>query len=328
MGIRRFFARFFFLLMLILAFHWVIIEVTGDVRVQAFEVGARALGMGGAFTAVADDAGAPFWNPASITQIEHVGLISTLGGGGEGATTDGSSPGASPGWPNFWGNYSRAVSTGRYSLSQYFWFNAELPAPSSDYDVKAVASNNLTLATPINPAWLGKIGWPGLNFLAIGGDVRYVAFGRKEGFASGFTSDTGVLAKWSERWAGGFVVQDLFTKSREKTVDATGTSSTVKIDPNWRAGVAYRPDKATTLAVDLEGPNFYSGLSAGVHLGVEERFFDILALRGGLALWSGVRSYNFGVGLKLGSLRLDIGNGYMSGASNRINLVGTAIIQF
>ncbi len=325
MGIRRFFARFFFLLMLILVFQWVIIEVTGDVRVFAFEVGARALGMGGAFTAVADDASAPFWNPAAITQIEHVGLISNLGGGGEGATGDGSSPGSSTAWPNFWGNYSRAVSTGRYSLSQYFWFDAELPAPSSDYDVKAVASNNLTLATPINTAWLG---WPGLNFLAVGGDVRYAAFGSGKGVATGLTDDAGVLAKWSERWSGGVVVQDLFTKSREGTVDNAGKPLSVKIDPNWRAGLAYRPDKATTLAVDLEGPNFYSGKSAGVHLGVEKRFFDVLALRGGLAFWSGVRSYNFGVGLKLGSLRLDVGNGYISGASNRVNLIGTAIIQF
>ncbi len=33
-------------------------------------VGARAIGMAGAFTAVADDATAFFWNPAGLTQIE------------------------------------------------------------------------------------------------------------------------------------------------------------------------------------------------------------------------------------------------------------------
>lgn len=34
-------------------------------------VGARAIGMAGAFTAVADDATAIFWNPAGLTQIEE-----------------------------------------------------------------------------------------------------------------------------------------------------------------------------------------------------------------------------------------------------------------
>lgn len=33
-------------------------------------VGARAIGMAGAFTAVADDATAYFWNPAGLTQVE------------------------------------------------------------------------------------------------------------------------------------------------------------------------------------------------------------------------------------------------------------------
>ena len=35
-------------------------------------VGARALGMGGAFTAVADDATASYWNPAGLTKIENI----------------------------------------------------------------------------------------------------------------------------------------------------------------------------------------------------------------------------------------------------------------
>lgn len=34
-------------------------------------VGARALGMGGAFTAIADDATAAYWNPAGLTKIEN-----------------------------------------------------------------------------------------------------------------------------------------------------------------------------------------------------------------------------------------------------------------
>ncbi len=42
-----------------------------DIAVLEAGVGARALGMGGAFTAVADNADAPFWNPAGLAQINN-----------------------------------------------------------------------------------------------------------------------------------------------------------------------------------------------------------------------------------------------------------------
>lgn len=35
-------------------------------------VGARAMGFGGAFTAIADDATATYWNPAGLVQVEHI----------------------------------------------------------------------------------------------------------------------------------------------------------------------------------------------------------------------------------------------------------------
>ncbi len=44
--------------------------------------GARAVGMGGAYTAVADDGYAPYWNPAGITQIKYFGLSIGVGARG------------------------------------------------------------------------------------------------------------------------------------------------------------------------------------------------------------------------------------------------------
>lgn len=346
MGVRQFSARFFFLSVLIFVGLWAIIEVVGAPTVYAFEVGARALGMGGAFTAVADDASAPFWNPAAITQIEHVGLVSTVGAGQDDA--GGGFQGLSD-LQDLPASYTRAVSTGRYSLGQHMWReHLTPPASGGDYGLnKVIASVNLTLATPLNLAKLSKPAGPGLNFVAVGGGLRLVHMEMERTWKSGtytasrhesgegLTGDVGVLARWGQRLTAGFVFQDLrtrFSGSVDEGDSYTGYSSSpaiVAIDPNWRTGVAYRPAKSTILAADLEGPNFYSGKSVGVHLGAEQRlFFDVLSLRGGAAFWSGVPSYNWGVGLKFGSLRLDIGSSYTSGVSNRSNLIGTAIIQF
>ena len=43
-----------------------------------FGVGARAMGMGGAFVAVADDYSALFWNPAGLAQIHRLELSGSL----------------------------------------------------------------------------------------------------------------------------------------------------------------------------------------------------------------------------------------------------------
>jgi hypothetical protein len=56
-----------------------IIFCTAAVWGDSVGQGARAIGMGGAYTAVADDVYAPYWNPAGITQIKHFGISLGLG---------------------------------------------------------------------------------------------------------------------------------------------------------------------------------------------------------------------------------------------------------
>jgi tetratricopeptide (TPR) repeat protein len=47
----------------------------GTESVFSLGAGSRALGMGGAFTAVADDATAPYWNPAGLPTLEQTSVI-------------------------------------------------------------------------------------------------------------------------------------------------------------------------------------------------------------------------------------------------------------
>lgn len=59
-----------------------LLTVSAQTALASTGMGGRAMGMGGAFTAVADDGTAAYWNPAGLTQIRF-GLTPTLGALGE-----------------------------------------------------------------------------------------------------------------------------------------------------------------------------------------------------------------------------------------------------
>jgi hypothetical protein len=53
---------------------WAVGQAGLDIAVLKAGVGARALGMGSAFTAVADNCDAPYWNPAGLSQTKNYQL--------------------------------------------------------------------------------------------------------------------------------------------------------------------------------------------------------------------------------------------------------------
>ncbi len=64
----------------LISFLWLIVPVCAELEfpfesARPLYVGARALGLGNAFTAVADDATAGFWNPAGLIQWQGVKLF-------------------------------------------------------------------------------------------------------------------------------------------------------------------------------------------------------------------------------------------------------------
>src|SRR5690554_3756687 len=67
---------------LMLCFVVILSLVFAQVSMASTGMGGRAMGMGGAFTAVADDGTAAYWNPAGLTQVKFV-LSPTFGGLGD-----------------------------------------------------------------------------------------------------------------------------------------------------------------------------------------------------------------------------------------------------
>jgi long-subunit fatty acid transport protein len=64
---------------LILTLSLTVLSTTAAWGTSATGFGARAIGMGGAYTAVADDESAAYWNPAGVTQTKHFRFV--LGAG-------------------------------------------------------------------------------------------------------------------------------------------------------------------------------------------------------------------------------------------------------
>ena len=117
-------------------------------------VGARAVGMGEAFTAVADDASAQAWNPGGLGQVRKLGALAMFDAVGEGVGVSCAAV-AIPAGAMTLGASITALTFGSYTLRDSD--GASLGTASID-DVAGA----LSMAFP-HPAWMGFSGWSGLS---------------------------------------------------------------------------------------------------------------------------------------------------------------------
>ena len=85
-------------------------------------IGARAVSMGGAFTAVADDASAVFWNPAGLSQLtDNQIYLSGDYPGGSGILVSSNQP---FNWPLF--IYGQVKKTNHFLFLKNFWVHIQM----------------------------------------------------------------------------------------------------------------------------------------------------------------------------------------------------------
>lgn len=239
--------------------------------VNQVPVGARAIGMGGAFSAVADDGTALFWNTAGLAQIGHQEI--------RGA------------YANLYGTDIRdndvsfvlPLSPGQAAAAE--WYHS-----GQDDGELAWGENRLSLAYSLKVHPKVYVGGAG-KFLtrstsSDGTDVRK---------GTGLGADFGVLAT---PWRGlrlGLVLQDAFDTSIDDNTTGQGVAypRTVRLASAWNFG------RLGYVAFDLDDR---------WHLGVEALPVEAVALRAGVqddidgyerATWS------FGAGFKAGIFRVD-----------------------
>ncbi len=227
--------------------------------------------MAGAFTSIADDASALFWNPAGLAQLERQEVIGTHADLFQTGTKDDYVALVLPLSPSF----SGAVD----------WYRSGFNDDELNF-----AENRFDLGCGVR---IRKSIWIGTTVKYISRVVDLDEFTVRDG--DGFGADVGLLFKPLPRLSLGLLGQDLFnTRLRYQ---AEGSS--VVYGRSWRAGVSYAPSRLGTVAFDWDDR---------YHAGLELTPLKILALRAGLENdWDGAErvTATFGAGLKVGGFRFD-----------------------
>ncbi len=225
-------------------------------------VGTRAMGLSGAFVAVADDASAAYWNPAGLVQLDQ---------------------------PQILGMYGSYLNDKNRNL--YFSFQYPLPD-----DIHLAISVNDLFYTDIAGAeedqYTGSVAIP-IDFvtekrLLMGANFRYLFANTGiggGGTVEGTGVDLGFLYrqpfKDNTEFKAGLVLTDLSTMVR---YDSTGVEQA--IPSVLTLGLAYQFDPYTLVATDLpwtlSDDALFGGEDVRIRGGVEHWFFDgRLGLRAG-----------------------------------------------
>jgi hypothetical protein len=263
---------------------------------QPFEsVGTRALGMAGAFVAVADDATAVYWNPAGLATAGPIGL--TIGWTRLRSGNQHSAP-----TPSAAGHTSSFASLGTLPLGAFYGRIRSTTLLTGPAGVTALE----TLET-------SQFGVTILQSLAqgvvLGSSLKYVRGGVTTGQSTAGTTgealDQGLDLSGPKSGAfdldAGLMVDmkrvrlGLTARNLRQPRFADGAGNATILKRQTRAGVAVMPRNGLTLAmdVDLDTVDLRGGLRRMIAFGGESRLNARVAVRGGvrwnLKLDGGVR---------------------------------------
>lgn len=232
-------------------------------------VGARALGMGGAFTAIADNADSPYWNPAGLSAV-HFTEITTMQ---TKLSTDAD---------HFYVSY--AVPWGRGALG-ISWIQVGLGGISQTAGAVDPYNEVTTLGVfnYYSNAYMLSYGLPVNDKLSIGLTAKYLTTDMGSvtgGQATGYSISPGILLTPLSTFTIGAKIDELVNSQD------WGTGASEKVDPKVRLGFALRPVlagilKGSTFALDMS-QIFNSKYAATYSAGYEWQH-DALAFRLGYA---------------------------------------------
>lgn len=320
--------------------------IAGSSAVLAMEPDARSFAMGGAYTAVVDDATAVYWNPARLPNIR---FLSIALGAGLASEDPGKTMEAFETLldkddfeeideididANASGAFLGAIATRWVGVGVYG--NVELDADvkskkdeeawefdlESGQTASARANGVLAIAKPFKRFNLGLA-------LKVVGDGRYTSgqsASAKGGggeveveessfttqtYGTGYSADLALSTSLTRMIQLGFVAQDVFSSIEyERTIDGDIPLEPGKYKYKDKLDPTYRAGIAVRpgFGLTLAGDITSNG---DVHLGFEKNtLFNGLSLRGGMVSQDGVTEYRAGFGLNLAWFHAGIGIGF------------------
>lgn len=237
-------------------------------------VGARALGMGGAFVGAASDSTAAYWNPAGLSMVDSV-EIATI----------------------------HATKSG---IQSYDFFNVAFNThKAGTYAISYIrlSTDDIPLTGPTSPDVLGTFnyadqvlllsgGWRFKKNFAVGASVKFLKTDAFTASASGFGADLGLIYKPIKQLGLGLSVRDFTGGSYLKW--NSDSSPTYKINPSMKVGASYTTElgkrvdapgvkiPVSTLSINADADTLYSSKSLNTyHVGFEYWYRQFAALRGG-----------------------------------------------
>ena len=242
-------------------------------------LGARPLGMGSAFTGLADDANDVYWNPAGLTQVkrQEASLMHGTYGGVDGVNFD----------------YLAYVYPMSYSAIGVGW--SEIGATLDEGDGQSSSSSRLTqdmyyLSVGLNPALFGN------DQLTVGATLKRLTLNSSLNSGSGLGFDFGMLFKPFEWAQAGFTLRNVATDVINENFPMT-----------MRLGLASHlfSDHLTLVAdvATVSGVGSVDQTQYQLHYGMEYSPWRILAVRVG----ADNGDFTAGGGVNYRSFKLDYG---------------------
>jgi len=260
--------------------------------------GVRAMGMGGAFIAVADDVQSVYWNPAGLANVKEKQF----------------------GW--------QKATNNREGINYIDIFELTMPLENGKSGIGLHYTNNREAAVygtdSNNYAMNYKSSWWTLSYgekindkFAVGVNIRQEkesADGTVEGGITTlgkssnttYATDLGLFYKESDKLSYGLLIQDSSGRGKEA---------------NWRPAVAYRPDNKTIVAFDVYNATEAYHSKREYSIGIEHKFSDKVAIRVGN--YHGSMTYGAGVNvdknieINVAHLAKDLGGTNLIGAQTK-----------
>jgi len=227
-----------------------------DIAVLKAGVGARALGMGSAFTAVADNADAPYWNPAglgSLSSSEITAMQTRLS-----TDTD-----------HYYISYVRPAFGGTLGISWIQVGLGNIAQTSGEVNPKTNEVINLSIFSYFSNAYMFSYGRELNDRISVGLTAKYLTsdmFQIAGGQAYGYSMTPGILLRLvnrdSRQLTVGVKIDELFNQQ------SWGTGTTERVPPKLRIGLAYKSPNPGLFAIDVS-QTIKSGYAAEASVGYE-----------------------------------------------------------